>query len=146
MNKQQLKQRKEELEKGRQFFDLEVGIVSKICDERYEVFAGLTQLPFFQEGDVFKLAETYCSKVVRNRQTIYYNQVGLIGEMRFHPVYRSLQLESYIGTPIMIGEELWGTLNFSSIQAKEIHFSELEVAYIENAAIRLATTISKYQI
>jgi GAF domain-containing protein len=134
-------QLKLELEKGRQFFDLEVGIISKICNERYEVFAGLTQLPFFKEGDVFKLAETYCSEVVRTQRTIYYNQVGLIGEMRFHPVYRSLHLESYIGTPIKVDGQLWGTLNFSSIQAKEIKFSDKEIAYIENAAIQLASTL-----
>jgi GAF domain-containing protein len=132
---------RQELEKGRQYLGLEVGIVSKTCNERYEVFAGLTQLPFFKEGDVFNLAETYCSEVVRTHQTIFYNQVGLIGEMRFHPIYRSLQLESYIGTPIMIEGKLWGTLNFSSIQAKEIHFSEQEVAYIENASIQLATKL-----
>ena len=137
---------RQELEKGRQFFDLEVGIISRICDEEYEVFTGLTQLPFFKEGDVFKLAETYCSEVARTRQTIYYNQVGLMGEMRFHPVYRSLQLESYIGTPIMTGEKLWGTLNFSSIQAKEIRFAEQEIAYIENAATQFASTIENTPI
>lgn len=129
---------RQELVKGCQFFDLEVGIVSKICGEDYEVFAGITHLPFFKEGDHFKLAETYCSEVVRTNKTIYYNQVSSIGEMRYHPVYRTLHLESYIGTPIHVEGRLWGTLNYSSIQAKEVQFKKEEVAYVENTAIKIA--------
>lgn len=136
--KEQLRQ---ELEKGCQFFGLEVGIVSKISDQHYEVFAGLTQYPFFKEGDIFDLAETYCREVVRTGQTVYYNQVSLVGEMRYHPVYRSLHLESYIGSPIVVSGKLWGTLNFSSIQAKEIKFSNLDVVYIENASEQVADLI-----
>lgn len=132
------------LETGRQYFNMEAAIVSKVTDENYEIVKGITRLPFFKDGDVFKLSETYCSEVIRTQSTIYYNQVGLIGTMRMHPAYHSLHLESYIGTPVVIDGTLWGTLNYSSIEARELNFSVTEVAFIKNLAIETATIIQKF--
>ena len=124
------------LEAGRQYFNMEAAIVSKVAGESYKIVIGITRLPFFKTGDVFRLSETYCREVIRTRSTIYYNQVGLIGIMRLHPAYRSLHLESYIGTPLTVDGRLWGTLNFSSIEAREIHFTDKDIDFIETLAIK----------
>lgn len=67
------------LEAGRQYFNMEAAIVSNVAGESYKIVIGITRLPFFKTGDVFRLSETYCREVIRTRSTIYYNQVGLIG-------------------------------------------------------------------
>lgn len=131
------------LEAGRQYFNMEAAIVSRVTDKSYTIVMGITRLPFFKDGDVFKLSDTYCSEVIRTQDTIYYNQVGLIGTMRHHPAYNSLHLESYIGTPVMVGGSLWGTLNFSSIEAREISFTDKEVAFIENLATETASIVQE---
>jgi GAF domain-containing protein len=115
---------------------MEAAIVSKVAGEGYKIVIGITRLPFFKTGDVFRLSETYCREVIRTRSTVYYNQVGLIGIMRLHPAYRSLHLESYIGTPLTVDGQLWGTLNFSSIEAREIHFTDKDIDFIETLAIK----------
>ncbi len=134
---------KDILETGRQYFNMEAAIVSKVTDENYKIVIGITRLPFFKDGDVFKLSDTYCSEVIRTQSTICYNQVGLIGTMKLHPAYHSLHLESYIGTPIIIREKLWGTLNYSSIEARELNFTVKEHAFIENLAAKTATIIQE---
>ena len=115
-------QLRSKIDKGCRFFDMEAGIVSRVDGEQYHIVVGITKLPFFKDGDVFDLNDTYCREVVESRETVCFNQVSLVGRMRNHPAYRSVKLESYIGTPILVDRSLWGTVNFSSLRARAFEF------------------------
>lgn len=133
---------KEQLEKGRHFFDFEAAIISNIVDSKYLIVAGLTELPFFKVGDEFVLEETYCYDVVKTKSPVYYNMVGRMGKMKNHPVYLNLRLESYIGTPIIINEKIWGTLNFSSLKARRKRYEKEDIDFI----VKMAEKVAKYMV
>lgn len=52
--------------------------------------------------------------------------VGSLEEMKSHPVYQNMKLESYISAPIFKEGKIFGTLNFSSTKIRHFGFSEQE--------------------
>ena len=128
------------LQTGREIFDLETGIISKIIDNTYIIDSVNSNLESLQPKLEFPLENTYCKEVVKTAKTITYTNVGKMETMKGHPVYQNLKLESYIGTPILINGKVYGTLNFSStkIRAKGFTTQEQEIAEL------MAQSISKY--
>ncbi|MEL6135867.1 MAG: response regulator [Cyanobacteria bacterium J06628_6] len=119
------------LETGCQIFGLETGIISQIEEEAYTIRSVRSNIDALAANDRFDLADTYCAAVVHEHQTVAYSQVGHIAEMQGHPVYQTLRLESYLGTPIFVNGKIYGTLNFSSTAARTAQFSRHEQEIIE---------------
>ena len=121
----------EGLKIGLDTLDLETGIISKINGADYTIQQVTSHLgDIFSAGDRFDLCDTYCAAVANEDKTITYIQVGIIPEMILHPVYKAVQLESYIGSPIHDNNgKVTGTVNFSShkIRDKEFDTSEMEL-------------------
>ena len=70
-----------------------------------------------------------------------YADVAQISAMLKHPVYLYMQLRAYIGAPIMVHGEFWGTLNFSSKKPRESAFSAADLDLIEQLAKQAAKAI-----
>jgi len=86
---------------GMEVLNIETGIISKIDGAKYIIRqVDSTMGDIFSPGDSFELCDTYCAAVAKHDKTVTYIQVGSIPEMLLHPVYRAVQLESYIGSPI----------------------------------------------
>ncbi len=130
---------------GCEMFELSTGIISQIEGQVYRIQAVQSSLEFLEIGLEFNIKDTYCAAVVREKRTITYTQVGEIESIQDHPVYRNLQLESYIGTPIFVNDEVYGTLNFSSIQPRGKNFQIQELEAIELMAQSIGKFISAYQ-
>ncbi|MEM9483387.1 MAG: CHASE domain-containing protein, partial [Cyanobacteria bacterium P01_F01_bin.116] len=130
------------LETGCQILGLETGIISQIHDQNYTIRSLQSNLISLAADQVFKLADTYCAAVVREHQTITYKHVGNIDAMKGHPVYRMLHLETYLGTPIWVNGEIYGTLNFSSTQIRNQGFSRHEQEIIELMAQSIGRFLS----
>ncbi len=116
------------LRAGIEIFQMQTGIVSHITDDKQyilkDVVTPLTDI--LHKGDVFELEGTYCREVAKSGHTLGFPHVGEIEELKGHPVYVNLKLESYISAPIYVRETLYGTLNFTSTQPREFGFSEME--------------------
>ncbi len=119
------------LETGCQILGLETGIISQITGQTYTIRSVHSTLTSLAADQSFALADTYCAAVVQAHQTITYKQVGSDPTLKGHPVYQSLHLESYLGTPIWVNGEIYGTLNFSSTQIHSQDFSCHEQEIIE---------------
>jgi PAS domain S-box-containing protein len=119
------------LETGRELFGLSTGIISRIEGDQYTLQAIRSGFDHLRPGLVFPLNETYCAAVIRERKTVAYHHVGGIDTMRGHLVYQNLKLESYIGTPIFVNDEIYGTLNFSSTEVRRKAFELHEREMIE---------------
>lgn len=134
----------ESLKTGCERFNLETGIISHIDKQNYIIKHTYSSLgEIFQPGDSFELENTYCEAVCRQNKTITYIQVGNIPEMRLHPVYVAVQLESYIGSPIFdLENKVIGTINFSSHEVRPSHFTEEEIQDIEMMAKRISEIIN----
>lgn len=115
------------LKAGIDIFQMETGIVSHIINDKdYIVKDVISPLDIFGPGDVFELDGTYCREVHKTEKVIGFPQVGLIDEMKGHPVYQNLKLEAYISAPIFVRDTLYGTLNFTSRNPRRYGFSEHE--------------------
>ncbi|WP_176212489.1 hypothetical protein [Metallibacterium scheffleri] len=68
----------------------------------YEVLDRHSPLIEIQPGHRYPLGDTWCAAVVTSRQTLTHAGTDAIEPMRSHPAYGGLQLEAYIGTPIVV--------------------------------------------
>lgn len=124
---------------GIEHFNLETAIISRVSNRDYTVLKFVSKIGnIVSTGEVFELSNTYCEAVTRQHKTITYIEVGKIPEMRLHPVYQTLNLESYIGSPIKSDDgSVFGTISFSSHNARAMNFSKDEIEFIEIIAKRL---------
>lgn len=131
---EQLDSCKEMLNLGREALGLELGIVSHIHDGRYTVVAVESDSDVFQAGETFQLKDTFCREVIASgsslSMTSYKGNVGLQG----HPLYDALHLEAYIGAPIMLDDNIWGTVNFTSLKVRQEPFGDSEIEFVQDCA------------
>ncbi|WP_372656062.1 GAF domain-containing protein [Halobacteriovorax sp.] len=127
---------------GTKIFSMEFGIVSNIVEDEYTVLDVISPGNVLSPGDTFDLEGTYCREVVNSQKVIGLPHVGAIKEMRGHPVYQNMKLESYISAPIYKEDVIYGTLNFSSTEVREYGFSEYERELISMLAHSIGTYLS----
>ena len=130
---------------GCEMFYLSTGIISQIEGEAYRIQAVQSPLTSLEIGLELNVQDTYCAAVIQDQSTTTYTQVGDVESMRTHPVYQNLQLESYIGTPIFVDGQVYGTLNFSSIHPRANDFETQELEAIELMAQSIGKFIAGYQ-
>jgi GAF domain-containing protein len=130
---------------------LEIGIVSRVEGELYRVVVSAVNDYVTKPGDnysissgsEFKLVETYCSDVIRENKTTYYEDVENFTAMMKHPCYLSHQLRAYIGTPLSLDGEIFGTLNYSSMNPLKAGYTSGDIDYIESQAEAVATILQQ---
>lgn len=125
---------------GVEVFRLETGIVSEINGDTYTVRDVISPLDSIAKGQQFALQDTYCREVVDSGQVLGFPEVGALDYMNCHPVYQSLKLEAYLSAPIFVGDELFGTLNFTSMTARASAFSVHE----RNLMVLMANAIGAF--
>ena len=134
------------LQLGLDRFELDIGIVSHIQGETYEVVAAVAPAGVqLGKGDTFEFAETYCSVTVGADGPVGFERAG---ETSFasHPAYGIFKLESYIGIPLYKGPEFFGTLNFSSAAARERKFEEVDLDSLKLMGSWLSTELLRRQM
>ena len=124
---------------GRLKFTMHTGVVSRIKNYNYEIVAISSQANVFVPGQTFELNDTYCRDVYESAKTIAFTKHDNCQGLQKHPLYKSLPIESYISSPIIVDNKVWGTINYSSMTLRDSPFSEEEFQFNEEAA----STISK---
>ena len=119
---------------GNSLLGMELGIVSKIQDNDYEIIAIDDLSDEFKPGDILQTDNTYCIEIVRTGKTISLTDLDHQNKIQDHPLYQHKALKAYIGTPIYINDEAWGTLNFSSMLTEKPAFSDSEILLVEISA------------
>ncbi len=131
------------LEVGRRLLGLSIGIVSRIEDDDYEVLAVQPDGGGISVGDHFSLGDTYCSTVIRKQGSVALHHVGELEDMRSHPVYVGMQLESYMAVPIYVHDDIFGTLNFTDPAPRQETFSIEEMEFLELMAKSLGQALEQ---
>lgn len=131
------------LQRGCQLLGLDTGIVSRIEGSRYEVMAVVTSLDGLARGDVFEVGGTYCAAVLHTGGTVAYDEVGALEEMRSHPVYVNMGLESYIAAPIRVFGRIHGTLNFSDRQPRARRFESWDHELVALMGVSIGRAIER---
>lgn len=131
------------LKDGRQKFGLATGIVSRIIDNKYEVFAADSDTGIPQAGDIFDVHGVYCKEVLDKKQSVGITQINDAPGMCLHPLYEIIPCEAYISSPLIVNEHIWGTLNYTSFEIRGTPFSSEDIAYNESHAAKIAAAIVK---
>ncbi len=101
------------LKLGNEIFGMDIGIISRIEGDRYQVIHVASADGRPEPGTVFDLGNTYCTHTLTADHVLSFHHVAA-SEIRTHPCYLTYQLEAYIGTPLYVDGERFGTVNFSS--------------------------------
>ncbi|WP_455209659.1 PAS domain S-box protein [Kaarinaea lacus] len=133
------------LDLGREVFDLPLAIVSCIEGDRYIVdyISGPEGAP--PAGTEFSLQTTYCVHTLQADRPLGFHHAG-ISEICSHPCYQTFKLESYIGAPLMVGTQRYGTLNFSGPEAGSKPFSQTHYSLIQLFAQWVGNELAQYRI
>ena len=133
------------LELGLKRFDLDIGILSNIPDSVYTVVKQVspTDVPL-HDGDVFQLGNTYCSITLAANGPVGFEHIAQT-EVSTHPAYESFGLEAYIGVPVYVKGEVYGTLNFSSPKPRPRVFSEVDIDALQLMAAWVGSELSRRQ-
>lgn len=111
------------LDVGRDLLDLPLAIVSEIVGDDYRVCYVRSPEGGPPVGTQFALGDTYCSHTLTAGRPTGFHHAGQ-SEINCHPCYINFQLESYLGMAIEVDGRPYGTLNFSSPQARPNPFDE----------------------
>lgn len=102
------------LYEGNDEFRTDLGVVACIVDGVYEVVAVVPPNGLFQPGDTHILESTLSQLVYDAGEIVVLAEYGGEPGLRKHPLYTSLGAEFFVGAPIVINDQIWGTLAFSS--------------------------------
>ncbi|MBN3493198.1 sensor domain-containing diguanylate cyclase [Vibrio neptunius] len=113
---------------GLERFNLDIGILSRIDGDLYTVLYCVTSEGVeLKPGDTFSYGSTYCQITCGSFGPVSIEHMGESNEYAKHPAYEAFGLESYIGIPIFVDDEVFGTLNFSSASPYPRKFKDIDI-------------------
>lgn len=127
-------------------FSLDIGIVSKVENEEYQVqYHVAPETVPLADGDCFPLARTYCVRTLAARGPVGFEHVAK-SDFATHPAYQDFGLECYIGAPIIVNHKVYGTLNFSSPTPGARAFDPIDIDALQLMATWMGAELSREQI
>eukprot|EP00752_Nemacystus_decipiens_P014006 g12442.t1 len=122
---------------------LELGTLARITGSSCEIHSmcAMSDTPL-SVGQTLELSQTYCEKTLANGQTYAVNHAAQT-PLADHPCYSAFAYESYIGTPVMVNGEVWGTLSFACREALARGFETQERESVELLAALLGNELER---
>ena len=109
--------------------NLEFGIISRIQRDEYRVIVQVSPPDTLSDGQCFPLGSTYCSNTLAQGDLLAISNAQK-SDYVTHPCFRELGLAAYIGIPIWVKGEVFGTLNFSSPTVREGDFDNFDLEFV----------------
>ena len=130
------------LKQGCDYLDMRCGIISYVEGDRYTVLHVHTSSDDYKilSGDVFDLGITYCKFTIDQKDVIGFHHAAKTN-IATHPSYEALKLEAYLGAPTFLNNELFGTVNFTSIEPRAESFNESEKYFVKLVADWFSTQL-----
>ncbi|HLO62013.1 MAG TPA: ATP-binding protein [Azonexus sp.] len=114
---------------GARLYGLEFGIVSQISGDLYRIVAQVSPPDTLHDGQEFHYGVTFCNITLDSGKVFAVANMGA-SPRASHPCYQTFKLEAYIGAPIMVDGQRFGTVNFSSPQRYAREFDENDEEFI----------------
>ncbi|MCT7955780.1 response regulator [Laspinema palackyanum] len=112
---------------GSERFKLEIGMLGRLEGDRMEILATCypptSRFKLFP-GDAFNLSQTYDAATLAEQATLCIESAGQSQVWQTHPAYQVRKLHAYIGTPIVVASEVYGTLSFASHTPRDTAFKD----------------------
>ena len=117
------------LRAGVEHLGLSLGIISRIDGYDYHVLHSYAAESGPAKGQIFQLGDTYCSITLQHEDLLAIENMH-DSPHSGHPCYEAFHLETYIGVPIKVNGERFGTLNFSQPEARKEPFSDADHDFV----------------
>lgn len=111
------------LQLGCRIFNCQIAIVSQIQAQTYYVEHVHTPDNSLPVGAQFPLGETYCCHTLAANSSLAFDHAS-DSHIATHPCYLNFGLESYIGAPLLVQGNRYGTVNFSSPDIHKGQFTQ----------------------
>jgi len=132
------------LEIGAGMLDVEYGTLSRIRDDRYVFEVVYAPDDLIVEGDAVDLSETHCERVVISEQKLALRDIEAEAS---DPAERDgtagLGIECYIGVPVMVEGEVYGTFCFYDLRPRTEPFDDSRVALVELMAEWVSSALER---
>ncbi len=130
---------------GAERFGLEIGILAHVVGDKYRVVHAVAPPEVgLSDGATFAFGTTYCSITLQSEGPVgfeYAHETSL----RTHPAYGAFGLEAYLGAPVIVAGEVFGTLNFSSARARPRRFEAVDVDCIQLMADWVGAELERHR-
>ena len=118
----------------RDAYNVDYAGLARIVDDDFRFVAGRGVAGLREAlAETVPLVDTYCETTVAEGRTVASNPDGGVGDREQPPIGRRLGLECYLGTPVYVDDELFGTLCVVD-RSRRRGFAEWERTGIELAA------------
>lgn len=108
---------------GCQIFEMDLGIVARVNGDDYEFFETYNRLGLtIEKGSRCSLKDTICVETIRSKQPIGFENLK-ISDCFFQPCDIDTEIGTYLGTPIWVDKQLFGTINFAGKETKKSMFT-----------------------
>lgn len=121
------------------------GIISHISEQTYEVVHVDAPADTLGEGALFELGQTYCAITLEANDLVSIEDMAS-SSYSGHPCYASFGLETYIGAPLVVHGERYGTVNFSSAVVRQRPWTPEEQALVKLLARFVEQTLERQQM
>ncbi|MCB0501750.1 MAG: hypothetical protein KDD32_03650, partial [Bacteroidetes bacterium] len=118
---------------GCEKFELPIGILSKIDGNDYaivQIVADDDQKKEILAQQSCKVDHTYCHDVILADDPIYIDDTSKKKEHP-HPCYWNKKLEIYIGAKVLVDDQLYGTINFSSSTSSKTSITNTDLEILK---------------
>jgi signal transduction histidine kinase len=122
---------------------LAVGVLARVENHRYTVLQHFsTPGAGIQDGEVFDLGATYCSLVVERGDVV---AIPHMSQSRYnkHPCFATFGYEAYIGAPVNVRGQHYGTLSFAWKKPFKRRFDEGDREFMRLLARWVGVTLER---
>ncbi|GGB31968.1 hypothetical protein GCM10011316_00040 [Roseibium aquae] len=129
---------------GCEHFGLPFGIISHVIEDRYTVVRAESPNGEIQVGEQYDLGETFCAKTLQSDSAFAVSHTAE-SELASHPCARKFPLQAYIGAPLLVDGEVYGTINFSGPEPRRREFSPTDCEIIRQFADWVGHEIARHR-
>ena len=120
----------------------EIGLLSHVSGRDYVVSAAHAPGTEITPGSVFDVRDTYC-EITLARGDLFEVVDADRSPQRLHPCHTEFGLKSYVGVPVRIDGEPWGTLGFSSPTARAAPLSRDDHDLVRLLAVWVGSVLER---
>ncbi|WP_435182461.1 sensor histidine kinase [Halobellus sp. EA9] len=127
---------------GRDRLDVDYGVLSYTGEGNYEVVQTNIESGKYAPGSVTELGETWCRHVVEKREALAFADAA---ESRYSDdVAREVTgLQCYVGAPVVVDGEVYGTICFSADDPRQTEITESEQQFVSLLGEWIASEIEQ---
>jgi signal transduction histidine kinase len=130
---------------GSKTLSTKIAVLSHIEKGKFTVEYCIVPDGGLKEGDVFDLEETYCDMTVKKDDVFSINEMKT-DEHKAHVCYKKFALEAYIGVPVKVFGDLYGTLAFMAPNPHRPDFTDSDRDFVRLMGKWMSTSLEREQI